>query len=49
METYEPKITYLVYSINKKCYEEKPDNANVVIDEFIREIEKESLYLKKNQ
>ncbi|MCC0785138.1 transcriptional regulator [Clostridioides sp. ES-S-0108-01] len=44
-ETYEPKITLLIYSANKKYYEEKPDYLKVPIDEFIREIEKESLYL----
>lgn len=49
MQTYEPEITYLAYSLNKKCYEEKPDYPKVPIDEFVREIEKESLYLKKNQ
>ena len=47
--TYETQISSLEYSLQKKCYKECEETP-FPVEEFIREIKKEALYLKsKNQ
>lgn len=47
-ETCEPQITELTYSQTKKCYQTTDDPLQNPIEEFVRELEKETLYLKQN-
>lgn len=47
-ETYEPEITELTYSQTEKCYQITDGQFIRPIEEFEKELAKESLYLKQN-
>ena len=47
-ETYEPQITELTYSQTEKCYQITDGQFQSPIYEFVKELEKETLYLKEN-
>ena len=47
-ETHEPRITELTYSRTEQCYQTTTEQNMSAVPEFLRELEKEALYLKQN-
>ena len=47
-ETYEPQVTELNYSQTENCYQITDKHSTNTITAFIKELAKESLYLKQN-
>ena len=46
-ETHEPRITELTYSQTEQCYQITTEQSISAVPEFLKELEKEALYLKK--